>query len=417
MTGSPDGACGAASRGCAAADDDAESTIIQAPVSRDSSRASTLAVAGLALVWAVAIQALCVEVVHDDDLTGPFLVGEERTADWDWPLDVATLPGHGYDGQFFLLLALEPFPSPETARHLDLPAYRGRRILWPLLAHVTGLGSAPLILLALYLWNALFVGLGAAALAEWLRDDGVWRGWALLYAASPGVVVSCWRMLGDPALVACLLWTFVSLRRERPYRTGGWLLAALLAKETALLVLVGATVLAVVRRDRRLLGVLSAVVLGVAAWWLWVSLQLPGGYGSVNVGPPLVGLIDSVPLWFQPSQSLPWALATLAAAAILVIAAATAIAASWRWTRAPGAVPAIGVSLLLFALLASVLSRAVWVEAWAFTRALLPLPPLLVLGATATGGGRRPSLLWFPFVSSGLLGAALVLVLTLGRSL
>jgi len=375
-----------------------------------------LAIVALSLAWTAALQILCVAMVHDGDLTGPFLVGQERSADWDWPLKVATVPGPGYDGQFFLLLAFEPIPSQETAQHLDLPAYRTRRLLWPLLAHVTGWGQPRLVLLALYAWSAVFVALGSWALARWLRQAGLSPWWSLLFAANLGVVVCSWRMLEDCVMATCLLWTFVSLRDKRPYRVGIWLLAALLAKEAALAAWVGVTVSAAVQRDRRLLAIALVVLVLTVCWWGWIAWALPDGSGAANFGPPFLGVLHSAAEWLRSPRSL-WRVGKdFFAAAIYLLAAALGIAACFRSAR-EGAVPrALAVTLALYGVLAVALSDAVWTEVWAFSRVLLPLPVLLTMWPVAGESRAATRLRWLPFVASGLLGIAFALVRVVSRT-
>ncbi|MES1195307.1 MAG: hypothetical protein ABUL65_05390, partial [Opitutus sp.] len=57
-------------------------------------------------------------------------------------LPIAIVPhSNGYDGQFYAQLALDPLlRETETARVLDVPAYRARRILLPGAAAIAGLG-------------------------------------------------------------------------------------------------------------------------------------------------------------------------------------------------------------------------------------------------------------------------------------
>ncbi len=51
------------------------------------------------------------------------------------PASLSILNGsHGYDGQFYYRLALDPFPAQRTnfGITLDVPAYRQQRILYPI---------------------------------------------------------------------------------------------------------------------------------------------------------------------------------------------------------------------------------------------------------------------------------------------
>jgi hypothetical protein len=79
-------------------------------------------------------------------------------------LPVATVPGGGYDGQFYAQIAVQPEPtSPVVQKALDNPAYRFRRILLPLLAHVLG-GGQPWAILNIYALLNLAAWLWLAAI-------------------------------------------------------------------------------------------------------------------------------------------------------------------------------------------------------------------------------------------------------------
>ena len=71
----------------------------------------------------------------------------------------------GNDGQQFLTLALDPLQSdPGTSAALDNPIYRGKRLLYPLLAWLLGFGQPGLIPWTLSSINVACIGLAAAQL-------------------------------------------------------------------------------------------------------------------------------------------------------------------------------------------------------------------------------------------------------------
>ena len=70
----------------------------------------------------------------------------------------------GYDGQFYRLLAMDPFLRNGTAAYLDSPLLRSRRILMPLSAWILAAGQIRFIDGAYVLLMAFFVGMGVYCL-------------------------------------------------------------------------------------------------------------------------------------------------------------------------------------------------------------------------------------------------------------
>lgn len=197
---------------------------------------------------------------------------------------IAVVPGAGYDGQFYAQLAVSPdVRSPEVQRALDLPQYRARRMLAPVIAHVLGFGSPWAALNAYALLN----------LAAWLLL--AWRLWrylgpiggheAAVWCAcllSLGVLDSVRFSLTDLPAMLALFFAVECLE------SGGksWAVVALalggLVRETS--VMAGTIFAPVDRHDRR--GWREAAVraalagLPVLAWSAWLAVNLPPDAGG-----------------------------------------------------------------------------------------------------------------------------------------
>jgi hypothetical protein len=91
----------------------------------------------------------------DGNITGFFRFGDRYPASPLIEQEVRVAEGgQGYDGQFFLAIALDPLLLHEgSAASLDFPRYRYRRILYPLLGFLIGFGRASLIPYALVVLN------------------------------------------------------------------------------------------------------------------------------------------------------------------------------------------------------------------------------------------------------------------------
>jgi hypothetical protein len=207
---------------------------------------------------------------------------------------IATMPQGGYDGQFYAQLAVEPdVLSPDLQHALDNPAYRSRRILLPVVAHVLGGGRPGWVLNIYALLNV----------AAWLALAWVW--WREVDANSPrgaAIWLACMLSLGAldsvrlsltdlPAMLALVL-AVLATQRARPRLAAGLLLAGGFVRETCLL---AAGLLRVAGDDSRrgkwrtwLLR--GAAVLPVILWCGWLRGVIPGNAAGQNFAWPGVGL-------------------------------------------------------------------------------------------------------------------------------
>lgn len=365
--------------------------------------------------------------VYGGDSTGPYLIGATSTQTRvPWPMPVHVYPGGaGFDGQYFLMLALDPFLRTEFARNLDRPAYRDRRIAVPLFAWATGFGQPRAIVWTLHLWSWIFVALGAWGAARWAARCGAASWWGLAYAVSLGAFVTIWRVVGDAWAASALILLLLFDAERRPWLTGAATLLLLLCKETMIIAVMAVALAALLRRDRR---TILAVMLACAAaglWFAWGAWAARGleNYGETffNFSWPLVGPIKALHLNFATAKPLihkikdivfigTHLLALFAGLAIGALALRDAI----RSRRADAA----GLAFGLYAFLSLFFSHLVWGEVWAYARILMPLPVIGLLWGLAhrRTGGREGRLARVALASavlcaiSGLAFAALQLL-------
>lgn len=191
-------------------------------------------------------------------------------------LDPAGSPG--YDGQFAYYIAQTPDPA-QVAPHLDVPAYRYQRILYPMLARALALGKAAWIPWALIIVNLAALALGTCGLAAIFRENGVAPVYALSFGLWVGMVSAVGLDLHEPlafALVAAGWW---ARDARRPALGAALLSAALFAKETTL-AFWAAAVLAdlFARRFGRPLWVSLMGGFGFVVWqgWLYLTFGAAG---------------------------------------------------------------------------------------------------------------------------------------------
>lgn len=351
--------------------------------------------------WGTVVYALAA-VKYNGDWRGFFRLGSEF---YHPPVmrDIPRDSPWGYDGQFYAALATDPLLRKlETRQAVDTPSYRAQRVFLPALAWLLGLGDAHA---ALWWYLALVwvLGLGSVLIvAWWLVRDGASVFWALPLAVTGGLVVSLTRATPDAAAVTLVLATLLALERRQWSWGTAFLAAAVLTRETSLL-LVPVIVLWQWREKRWIRGLaLVAPALGAfAGWRAYLYFRLDAALftsGLGNLGLPLAW----VPWKLRQVFSVPDVngIEVLGVLALLATLCSPVVVA-----------PRVGLvelSYLAFWALGVTLGPSVVTEAYAYARVLLALPFFAVLLAVkAKGRWQRLGLASVP-VLFALLGLALI---------
>jgi hypothetical protein len=251
-------------------------------------------------------------------------------------------PGNGHDGQAFWLLARDPFLldghwSPRD--HLDRPSYRAQRVAYPLFAAPWRLGGEQALVWGLLAMNLAAVFLGGYAAARLAMANGASPRAGLAFALNPGVGVATMLDVADGLALALLLVCLLALHNRRTGRAIAAGVVAVLAKESSLLVLFGAAMLApTLSRRARLLIVLLPVAVGLV-WAGYVRMRLgwqPAGVREFAA--PFQGYLDAYRLIWRPAGN--WGYAAIAGLVLLAAAAAV-----WRWWRRPNLILSAAVPL------------------------------------------------------------------------
>jgi glycosyltransferase involved in cell wall biosynthesis len=254
------------------------------------------ALAGLAalLVWA-----LLVFGKFGGNPTGLARIGERFAANPHLPQEhLLVLPGkRGNDGQQFLVLATDPFQrDPATARAVDNPIYRGKRLLYPLLAWVTGLGQPRLITWTLGLINVVCIASAATLVAQWAQLEQRNPRWGLAVLALPGYWITLTLSTADLLATTLLLAAAVAWRQGRLGPLAGALSAALLTRETALLAWASTGLTALAERRWRWLLPLALVPVPLLALTAWLKARFAatadGLLATLHFGPPGLGILQ-----------------------------------------------------------------------------------------------------------------------------
>jgi hypothetical protein len=230
----------------------------------------------------------------------------------------------GYDGQFFLYIALDPI---RARSYLDEPAYRYARPAYPLAARALALGRGGAVP-----WALLILGIAGAvaatfAASAWLEGEGLSPWYGALAGIYPGLFLAVSWDLSEAlayGLAALALLAFGRSGERRVTAAGVLFGAAALTRETTLLFPVAFAIWLAAqgrRRDVVRLLVLSfapyvAVKIGLALW-----LHSLGAARAARFEPlPFLGLI----------RQWPWADAHVQQILSVVAPGVLAVVVAWR---------------------------------------------------------------------------------------
>ena len=205
----------------------------------------------------------------------------------------------GNDGQQYLALALDPWQAdPGTSQALDNPIYRGKRLLYPLLAWVLGFGQPGLIAWALAGLNVLAIGSAAALVALWAQKQQRSPQWGFAVLLLPGYWVTLSVDTADLLSTVGLLAVAVLWSTERRGLTAFVLVASLLSRETAILVWATTCLTALLQRRWTWLIPLACVPAPLLVWTQVLNnrfaLTRDGLLASLHFGWPGGGFIHKI---------------------------------------------------------------------------------------------------------------------------
>ncbi len=173
----------------------------------------------------------------------------------------------GYDGQFAYFIATDPTNAPA---HLDAPAYRYQRILYPLLARMLAQGRADFVPFALVVVNILGIGVATAAFSSLLAKEDAPRWTPLLFFAWFGTGHSLLYDLNEITAMSLSLLALL-LSSERRYLWAGIFFGlAALGKDLAFLFAIPVTTSLVLKRSWG--NALQIGFLSLSPYLIWMLL-------------------------------------------------------------------------------------------------------------------------------------------------
>ena len=381
-----------------------------------------------AAVSALLLGALLVRGVRHElrgDWSALFYFGEVFRKGGALPRNALVHRGPGYDGQFYYRIARDPFlPLVRLARGtttdpvpgIDTPAYRYRRIAYPLAARLAAFGATDGLVWSFPLVSVLGVWLGVFSTSRLFEMFGWQRWWGFAYAMLPGLIFSASRNLSEGLAISLVSAALLAIAQGRVAPAIGLLSVAHLAHETTLLVSIGCFAQALCRPGRRREAALYLLPIVVTLFWsAIVAAAFPPGLGALlsppgreNLGFPLGSIWRKLQWLYDPDHADPiyaylptvgW-FRTLEALLVVPILLALGVLLKAAWTRDAGT----WVTGLLVALFALTFGDAVWQDAASYAR-VTSLALLLALRSIA----EAPDLAGYAFLASLPVGAVAAL--------
>jgi hypothetical protein len=316
---------------------------------------------------------------------------------------------HGYDGQYYFFVACDPF-----ARHVQegggryADPYYWQRILHPLLAWAMAGGEPARIPAAMAAVTFLSILAGTWALLALMPDAGADRWWTLAYALGVGHLYGLQLAVGGPALsLALCLGGVLAWTRGRGCLCAILLALALLARESAVLVMGPLALWSFLKGRRRDALLTSAALLPWLVWEVYLHHRF-GNWGFARSGGhltwPFLGIWQRAHMLSGSGVDFASSLRGMANNGVLLAflgygiwVAVDAVIAWWRNART---LP--GFLYLVHAAFFCCLTPGQLVDLNGASRPFLPVLPFLVLSRSTQGGGRRLAL------GGGLLFSAAV---------
>jgi hypothetical protein len=204
-----------------------------------------------------------------------------------------TYPGQvGYDGQMFLSMALDPFlQNPGTIAALDNPLYRYKRILYPFLGYVLGLGNREIIPYALVAINYLCI-VALVGMASRINPIVRWQG--LLVLAIPGVWMTLAFSTADLLSSTLLMAAIFYARDRRSTLMSLAIAAACLTRETMVLGWLALMIASITDRHWGQVKRLALAIIPALVWNFYVAQKLAhqGDSGiAASFGGPGMGIL------------------------------------------------------------------------------------------------------------------------------
>ncbi len=337
-------------------------------------------IAGLCVLVALCWQYITVSVNYRGNWTALFCTGglHRLPPELD-DEDIYRFPdSHGFDAQFYHLIAHEPIPG-EMLPYIEAPETRYRRILLPGMAYLMSAGRERVIHFCYVTAGFLFLFLGLWWLGGYVTTSGLSEWWLVLFVVLPASLVFIDRLTLDHVLAAlCVGYALYAIRRPS-WQLYVILTLAPLAREIGILLTISYLFYCTIWRNWRFAALFATTTIPSLLWNLYIQLTIGSAAYSTETS-PLSSLFHFLlnPVEYSPEVPLASVVRFADAVALLgmLLAIVFAILLVWKRKTDP-----IAVSALLFALLAIFVQRPdVWATVYNYGRIFSPLLILVAVG-------------------------------------
>src|SRR3954471_19390684 len=208
------------------------------------------------------------------------------------PAGLTVIPNiGGYDGIWFYRLAINPLSGQQSAHgiRLDNPPYRQQRIGYPFIVWLLSLGHSRWIPALLVAVNIVAAAVMAAFAGAFAKQFGLHAMWGVIVPLYPGFVLTFSRDLAEIVAAAFAMGAIWAIASRRNVTAALLLTAAVLTRETTLLLAVALAAAwifeRVFRRERRIAAITFAIPIIVYALWQ-LFLTLRWGVSPLRAGAP-----------------------------------------------------------------------------------------------------------------------------------
>ena len=275
----------------------------------------------------------------------------------------------GYDGQFYYYIAHDPFILGQSYDHIDFPAYRYQRIIYPLAVWLLSFGQPNWIPYLMVGVNLLGILIGTWFIILILKYFGLNPWYSLFYSAFWGFLLCLLRSMPEPlSITFVVMAVFFYLRGKTLWQVISLALAAL-TQETTLLVSLAFLFYFFWEKDfRRFLYTLFPLLVYLF-WQFYIYFRFQTFSflgGTHNFGPPFLGITEKFVSLGHASLSLE----TVSEFLFLIVTLSLIIIAFYQVFKYFNP---LTVSFLGYALMTTFFNSLIWVEPWSYARATLGL--------------------------------------------
>jgi len=286
---------------------------------------------------------------------------------------------YGYDGQFYLIIAHDPWMNRGYGKYIDLPGLRYGRIAVPALANTVSHATFLSVNAAYIAVTLVFLFAGTWWTSTLLARRGRSPFWGACFVLLPASLVSLDRLTVDLAFMALLMGVLFLWEAGSHWEMAVLLSLLCLVRETGLLV-GGAFLLFFLTSSQW--SRVSLVVLSVVPWLLWAQYVHRHYPFVLKVWIPEAPFADTFrAVVHGPTYTFAPVINVLIRGLDLLALAAMGSAIVYSLAKLQSALRApINATLVLFAFLGIYLfSLDGWTHVYDFGRVLCPIPAILLL--------------------------------------